>query len=260
MELTKVLSANEVLADLPAELRSELVDAFSRIVQNYSERRWEPAELNGGKLSEMVYTIVRGQVDGKLPRRASKPRNMVDACRKIEETTGISRSLKVQIPRMLLALYEVRNNRNVGHVGGEVDPNHMDAVCVLQMSKWLVAELVRIFHRCSVDEAAEIVDALVERDAPLIWKVGDKMRVLDPDLSAKDKSLLLLHASAGPLTDKELLDSVEYSSMSTFRRDVLRPGHKKRLIEYDQGLGVVTMSPKGVEQVEQLLAARSVGA
>ena len=34
-----------------------------------------------------------------------------------------SLSVRIQISRMIVALYEVRNNRNVGHVGSEVDPN-----------------------------------------------------------------------------------------------------------------------------------------
>ena len=69
---------------------------------------------------------------------------------------------------MLIALYEIRNNRGVGHVGSEVDPNHMDAVAVLYMSKWLVAELVRVFHRVDTATASEAVDTLVERESAII--------------------------------------------------------------------------------------------
>jgi len=72
----------------------------------------------------------------------------------------------------------------------------MDAVCVLQISKWIVAELIRVLHNRPVDEAAAIVDALVERESPLVWRVGEKLRVLDAKLSMKDKALILLHASS----------------------------------------------------------------
>jgi hypothetical protein len=47
---------------------------------------------------------------------------------------------------MLPALYEVRNNRNVGHTGGDVDPNHMDSVAVLSKCNWIMGELVRVYH------------------------------------------------------------------------------------------------------------------
>lgn len=243
----------DVFSALPAKLREELVDSFSEIVKNYAERRWEPAELNGGKLCEVAYCVVKGIVDGKFPKRASKPRNMVDACRNLESATGVPRSVRIQIPRMIVALYEVRNNRNVGHVGGDVDPNHMDAVCVLQMSKWIVAELIRVLHEQSVDEAAALVDALVEREVPLVWKVGDKMRVLDPDLSYKDATMVLLHAVAGSVSESDLFAWTEHPNVSNYRRDVLRKEHKSRLLEYDQDAGTVELSPRGVEYAESLL-------
>lgn len=166
------------------------------------------------------------------------------------------RAVRIQIPRMVVALYEVRNNRNVGHLGGDVDPNHMDAVCVLQISKWIVAELVRVLHNRPVQEAAAIVDALVERESPLVWKVGGKLRVLDPKLSMKDKALILLHATAGQIRDADVIDFVEHSNASVFRRDVLRPAHKAKLIEYDEATGMVTISPLGIAHVDALIAAR----
>lgn len=251
------LLPGNAFAALPAQLRTELVDAFGKIVQNYSERRWEPAELNGGKLCEVAYSIVKGMADGNYPARASKPRNMVKACQDLEQATGVPRSVRIQIPRMIVALYEVRNNRNVGHVGGDVDPNHMDAVCVLQMSKWIVAELVRVLHQLPVDEAAEVVDALVERETPLVWKVGGKMRVLDPKMSMKDKALVLLHATAGPVAEADLVGWVEHSNPSVFRRDVLRRAHGAKLLEYDASAKTVEISPLGVDHVERLLAERT---
>src|SRR6266516_699533 len=143
------------LAGIPPALRDELLAAFNEIARNYRERKWEPSELNGGKLCEVVYTILRGHVDEVFPARASKPANMVDACRALEKADAAKfpRSVRIQIPRMLLGLYEVRNNRGVGHVGGDVDPNCMDASIVLATAKWLLAELVRVFHGVDTSEA-----------------------------------------------------------------------------------------------------------
>jgi hypothetical protein len=224
------LVREDIFAALPKNLRRELVESFSEIVKNYAERRWEPAELNGGKLCEVAYCIVKGVAEGKFPERATKPRNMVAACQAIEQQTGPLRSVRIQIPRMIVALYEVRNNRNVGHVGGEVDPNHMDAVCVLQMAKWIVAELIRVLHERPVDEAEALVDAVVEREVPLVWKVGDKMRVLDPDLSYKDTTMILLHAVAGPVPEADLFSWTEHSNATVYRRDILKKEHKNRLL------------------------------
>ena len=45
-----LLIPNQAFSQLPERLREELLGAFKEIVTNFSERRWEPAELNGGKL------------------------------------------------------------------------------------------------------------------------------------------------------------------------------------------------------------------
>jgi hypothetical protein len=119
-----------------------------------------------------------------------------------------------------------------------------------------VAELIRVLHNRPVEEAAAIVDALVERESPLVWKVGEKLRVLDTKLSMKDKALILLHATSGQLEDRDVIDFVEHSNASAFRRDVLRPAHKAKLIEYNETEGVVTISPLGTAYVDELIASR----
>jgi len=177
---------------LPAGLRKDLMDAYGKILRNFREHRWEPAELNGGKLCEAVYCVLRGHVDGKMPSKATKPKNMVDACKDLEKANNAPRAIRIQIPRMLVSLYEVRNNRGVGHVGGDVDPNHMDARVVVEMSKWIMADLVRVFHSLTTEEATRVVETLVERTVPTVWEVGDKRRVLPRGLKKSEETLLLL--------------------------------------------------------------------
>jgi hypothetical protein len=250
---TPTLGRAEVFGDLPDGLQEALVNAFNEIVRNYREGRWEPAELNGGKVSEVVYSVVRGLADGRLPASASKPRDMVAACKAMEQATSVPRSVRIQIPRMLVALYEIRNNRSVGHVGGDVDPNHMDAMCVLHMAKWLMAELVRVLHDVPVDEATAVVELLSDRTLPVIWEVGDRKRVLRTDLSMRDKSLLVLHATPGAVAEAELVRWVEHSNPSVYRRGILRKAHQDRLLEYDEAARTAEISPLGTAYVEENL-------
>jgi hypothetical protein len=243
-----------MLGNLTPSLREELLRALNEIVRNFRQRRWEPSELNGGKLCEAVYSILRGHVDGSLPVKPLKPPNMVDSCRALERAGhSLPRSVQIQIPRMLIALYEIRSNRGVAHAGGDVNPNHMDALAVVSMSKWIVAELVRIFHNADTDVATQIVDSLVEREIPIIWEVAGVKRVLSTALTMKDKALLLLYSHAVPLAESDLAKWTEHSNPSVFRRDVLRPAHRQKLIEYDARTGVVHLSPLGASYVEDNL-------
>jgi hypothetical protein len=245
-----------ILASIPAPLRSELFQAFNEILRNYRERRWEPSELNGGKLSEVVYTILRGHVDGKFPQRAAKPRNMFDACKALEQADAsqFSRSVRIQIPRVIVALYEIRNNRGVGHVGGDVDPNLMDASAVLAMSKWVVAELVRHFHAVQTDEAERVVETVVERTIPIVWEIGGVLRVLNPGMSMRDKTLVLLYHQSSAVDEDVLRGWVEHSNPSAYRRDVLAKGHRAKLLEYDAKKKCVSLTPIGVRHVEEKIS------
>jgi hypothetical protein len=247
----------DALGMLPGSLRAELLSTLQTIVNNYREHRWEPAELNGGKLCEVVYTILRGHVDGKFPASASKPPNMFSACQALEHAQGFPKSVRVQLPRMLVALYDIRNNRGVGHVGGEVNPNFMDATAVLAMAKWVVAELVRIFHKLDPDQAEPIVEALTVREVPLVWEIDGRRRVLDPSLSVKARTLLLLYGSNGPVQETDLRGWVEHPHASHYRRDVLRRAHNEKLVEYAQQAGTVVLSPLGVRHVEERLLGKA---
>lgn len=243
----------QTLGNLPHTLRTELLDAFNEIVTNYREGKWEPSELNGGKLCEIVYTILKGYTNGSYPGHSSKPSNMVDACKLLEQAgSTFPRSVKIQMPRMLTALYEVRNNRGVGHVGGEVNPNHMDASVVLAMSKWVLAELVRIFHNIDTKTATEVVELLTEREIPMIWLVNGKKRVLKTSLSMKEKTMVLLY-SEPIVKESTLFNWVEHTNSAVYRRDILVKGHKSKLWEYDKSAKTVALSPLGSDYVERNL-------
>lgn len=243
----------DAFKSLPIGLRDDLLNAYNDVVTNFAERRWEPASLNGGKLCEAAYAIVRGHADGKFPARSKKPRNMVDACKDMEKETAQPRSVRIQIPRLIVAMYEIRNNRGVGHAGGDVDPNEMDATAVLYMSKWLVAELVRTLHTLTTTEATEIVEALIKRQVGLVWTSDDRKRVLKPGLTWKENTLLLLLSEIGEVAEADLFRWIEHKSLPAYRRDVLRPGHRKRLWEYDESDRTVRLLRPGIDAAEQIV-------
>ena len=249
------MKPNHLLSALPIGLRTPLIEAFSEICRNYAERRWEPSELNGGKLSEVVFAIVDGMLSGTYPNKPAKPKNMLLACRDLEGQPANpsrvgDRSLRILIPRMLVALYEIRNNRGVGHVGGDVDPNFMDATVVQAMARWIVAELIRVFHQVSTAEAQTAVDALVERKLPIVWERDGTRRVLAPELGHRDQTLILLYCEPNWLTVADLLVWTEYSNSTQYKTKVLGCLHKERLAEFDKKNGRACITPSGIRDVE----------
>ena len=240
---------------LPDSLRRVLLDESRSIVQNFLEHRWLPSELSGGKLCEVIHTILDGYAKGVYSPTASKPRDFVGACRALEAHTHVPRSFQILIPRLLPALYEIRNNRGVGHVGGDVDPNHMDAIAVLSMANWLMAELVRVLHRLSTQDAQTLVDVLAERRTPLVWLGENVRRVLDPEIKFKDHVLVLLSSKLTPTFTKELQSWMEYKHSRHFVQQ-LRQLHKERLIELSADDSRAQLLPPGSMYVEKFVSSR----
>jgi hypothetical protein len=254
------LTPEAAFSSLPTTLRDDLLSAFNEIVRNFREHRWEPSELNGGKLCEAVFTIIKGWLDGgNYPARAQKPRNFPQTCWELERTYAHipnSRSPRILIPRMMIGLYDIRNNRGVGHAGAEVDPNQMDSTAVLYTAKWLVAELVRLLHALDVDEATAIVEALVEREVPWVWVHGDKKRVLRANMTWKQKVLALMLTESDEVIESDLVRWLEHPRLASLRSDVLKPMHQARQIEYDRNERTIRLLPPGIEAAEALQALR----
>jgi hypothetical protein len=248
-----MISTDKALSSLPVGLRKPLIEEYSNIVQHYLRRKWTSSELSGGKFCEIVYTILKGYSDGNYPLKPEKPTNFVSACRTLETNVSVPRSFQILIPRMLPALYEIRNNRGVGHVGGDVDPNHMDANTVLAMTSWILAELIREFHTLTIEEAQRITDSLVERKTPLVWQSGDIKRVSNTDLSLREETLVLLASSSGSVTILDLIRWIEPSNKSYYKQ-ILLTMHKSRELELSTEGDHVQILPKGMEFAEKIIA------
>ena len=80
--------------------------------------------------------------------------------------------------------------------------------------------------------------------------------MLNTSLKMKPKTLLLLYVSNGAVSERDLVSWLEHTSASVYRRDVLRPAHRERLVEYDAATGTVHRSPLGVAWVEDELLPR----
>jgi hypothetical protein len=239
---------------LPAQLSKNLEKSYTQIKSNFAQRRYEPSELNGGKFCEVVLRILEWHTAASKTYTpfGTKIRDFGQATRKFESQSSFPDSVRFHIPKILNSLYDIRNKRGVGHVGGDVDPNHMDALFVVSCTDWIMAELVRLFHNVSVNDAQAIVEALISKKVSVVWEVAGKKRILNPKLKYPERTLLLLYDSyPKPLGDETLCEWTEYTNPRVYRSSVLKPLHKKKIIEYDANTGDVHLSPTGLRYVEE---------
>lgn len=250
------LQVGTVLSALPNGLREPLIGAYAEIRRNFAERRWEPSELNGGKVSEAVFRVLEwyaSPTNDYTPVGTSL-RNFGASVRKFENQGQLPESIRFHIPNALVFLYTIRNKRGVGHLSGDVNPNRMDAEAVLSTSTWVVAELIRILHAVPVADAQALVEELVEKRTQLVWEIGTIKRVLIPGLSHEDRVLALLYSEYPNAVEVRVLyEWAEHSHTTRFRNQVLRGLHKAKFVEYEEKQNLVHLSPIGIRRVEESL-------
>ena len=215
-----------IFASIPDDIRNRLKKHYHEIKQNFALQKFEQSELNGGKFCEDVICLLEWHASPTHDfMRYGTHVNLKQSVHKLENNTCLDDSVRFHIPDILRSIYNIRNRRGVGHTPGDIDSNLMDATVVVACVDWVMAELVRLFHKVSIDEARNVVKSVTTKKIPLIWEVGDIKRVLSPPsgaLSAKDKVLVLLYSeTSNPLTTDSLRRSIDYKNPTRFNNEVL---------------------------------------
>jgi hypothetical protein len=252
------------LANVTTKFRVKIISTYLVIKNRYShatfDNSFDSSGLSVGKFCETVLRFLQEELTGSYTPFTKQIQNFAEESRKliVLPTTSGQESLRIIIPRALVFLYTVRGKRGIGHIGGDVDANGIDAATIVRLADWIVCELIRIYHELPIEEAQDIVDSLSSRNVPDIWEIDGKKRILRNDLDYKQKVLLLSYSEIqNGVMVEDLYNWTEYSSLSMFRKSVLFPLHQSRLIEYNQETDTITLSPLGIQKVEEEILQKS---
>lgn len=246
-----------VFASIPDDIRERLNKHYHEIKHNFALRKFEPSELNGGKFCEDVFRILEWHSNnaGKFTPYGRQIKNFKRSVRDFENMSSLDDSVRFHIPDVLCAIYNVRNKRGVSHSPGVIDPNFMDATLVASCVDWVMAELVRLFHNVSVEEAKNMVESVVTKQIPLIWRIEDRTRVISPPgatLSYDKKVLVVLYSHhPEPITVDDLFLWTRHSNKSVFRNKLLGKLDHSDMIDVEPGTDLVRLSLLGVSHVEK---------
>jgi len=245
-------SLNDALQAIPDLFRDHLISEYIESQKAALVGDWEKVGLKAGKICEIALCILEGFCTETYPSQIEKPRNMQDACKQLEQKSkpGTARSAKIQMPRIIAAIYELRNNRAIGHASGEVSPNEMDGLLFNRSIKWLMAEFIRLFSGLPLLEAAKLVEQISFRWNMAIWENEGRKRVLIKGLGLKDQVLVLLYFSDMKSTLNELRSWLEIGNITHFRIRQIKPLHDEHFIDFDIKSGRIHLLPSGADRVE----------
>jgi hypothetical protein len=151
-------------------------------------------------------------------------------------------------------MMDFRNGRNAAHLGS-IDPNRLDAGCVVQLATWVIAELVRLETQRSPGEVQTVIDELAKPHVPLVQTIGDQPIVLDPNMGAGDRALVVLYQHGAPITVDQLRRWVEYGNSTRWREDVLGKLRLAKLVHIDADDFVHLLAP-GHAKAQRLVSER----
>lgn len=179
-------------AGIPTELINELIEAFAEAKRRFYRDDLRPSEIEGARFSEAVFRILEWATTGTYTPLGKDMPKVPSMLGRLEQATTAPDSVRFHIPRTLRLIYDVRNKRDVAHLGDGIDPNQQDATMVVRNMEWVLAELVRLYHNVSPKEAHGMIVDLVSKDVPLIQVFDGFPRVLKK-LRASEHFLVLLY-------------------------------------------------------------------
>ncbi len=186
--------AASLQAVFPQEITKELISTFTELKSNLYLGHLRPGEVEGGRFSEAVFRILEFHTTGGYTPLG----RTIDSDRLIKQLSQLAvntfpDSIRLHIPRTLRVIYDIRNKRDAAHLGDGIDPNLQDTSLVAACCDWIMAEIVRLFHGTSADEAHHLIDRLVTRRAPVVQAFGEQLKTLRPKLTLPERLLVLLY-------------------------------------------------------------------
>lgn len=235
----------------PNELSEKLVKLYSDMLLDFRKKDWKNCISNIGQLNEAFYRIIEYELTGNyIALNSQLPKFQSVILDRWENVPNKPEIFRVIMPRILFGMYCLRNKRGAIHLSN-IDPNEIDATVLIQQTKWLLAEIVRINSSLSFDETIELIKQIICKEIDVVWDTGENIRILKNDLTTSQKVICMLYYK-DKQSDKELFENTEYKNFSLFKNRILKDLHQKRFIEY--ACQECQISPLGIYEAEKIFS------
>lgn len=232
-------------------LTEQLIDEFVSIEKRYILGDWEPATLDGGQFTEAAARIIYHQDSQNLNRRRS-----VNNCLKyIEDEKNQNqhyyrdRKSSLHITKVIRSIYKFRSDRGAVHIDPVYTANHLDSKLVIENSRWVLGEILRIFWTGDLVIIAQTIRELLQYEIPAIGKYDDFLLVQRTDCTAEEEILLLLQFAGENGISRQDLGRFVQKDASTISNAIRKLGLKnlRQIIRLKNGN--YRLTDKGIQRV-----------
>ena len=204
---------------VPRVLVKEMMEGYSECKRRFYLSDYRPNAVEGARFAEAVFRICQWATQPNneyTPIGKTLPKVDQLLVKMLNGTGDVS--LRKNIPRNLQIIYTIRNDRDVAHLGADIDPNLMDATVVVALMNWVLAELVRLYHSVDADAAQKAIDQIVTREVPAVQLIREVPRVLRELRASEHCLVLLFQAGSNGITFTDLRNWVRPKMRANLRR------------------------------------------
>lgn len=166
MSLKKV--KKELLkSGLHEESVERLLDHYQSMQGRIQEGEYDEAGTHIGNFCENMVNILLDAMGEPVETRPNV-NGFVNGSTSGKFGTDEPKSIRVQVPNVIRAAYDIRNNRDSVHVNLQVPVNHADTQAGISMCSWMLAEILRVYgDGDETDDMAEIGALIEELSEPV---------------------------------------------------------------------------------------------
>jgi hypothetical protein len=243
---------NSLCLTYDQSLVDELLAAYTEAKHRFHVGDLRPNAVEAGRFSEAAFRILQQRAFGAFEPLGNK----IDTDSVIVRLAQLPRgtqpdSVRLHMPRALRVVYDIRNNRDAAHLADGIDPNLQDASLVVAALDWILAELLRLHHNVSANEAQRIVQDLVTHPVPSIQDFNGIPVVLRTDWGRDDVVLVLLYrAGLGGLQWHELLRALPRKVDGSLETALRYLVNDKAFVYFDRETGSHKITATGQKYVD----------
>jgi hypothetical protein len=188
---------DQLVVRLDRKLTEQVLTEYISQEKRYILRDWEPATLDGGQFVEAASRIIYHVDSGNLNLR----KTVHDCLSYVEDPRSQNthafpdRKSAVHLCKVLRTIYKFRSDRGAVHIDPVYTANQLDARLVVDNSRWVLSELLRLFWSGDRKEVAKAVREILQYEIPAVGRFGDQFIVQRVDCNAEEEILLLLRES-----------------------------------------------------------------
>lgn len=216
---TKASALRQTLPNVPPAIAVALEKEFAHIQQRFSRRDWGPSTLNGGRFAEALFRYLEWKGSGGPYTPIGQQLDRSSIASRVRRNAKIPQGVRFHVLSCAELLMDIRNRRDVAHLGPTLDVNEMDSRLVLRLASWALSEIIREEAQLPHSSIQNVIDRLSSKQVSLVEEIDGDLVVVATNLPAKDRALVALyHCYPNSMDIDSLRRATQYKNQTRFRK------------------------------------------